>query len=177
LPFSIPYNWTWCRGKDCFSGMQSRKPQGSLFKYIDIDAIDNHNHCIKSPKVIETSKAPSRASRAVFCGSVLFSLVRPYLQNIAFISSKNEDCIASTGFYVCTSTGTFLPEYMYYLMLSPYVIYGLNQYMKGDNSPSIKPNNIEEWLYPVPPLEEQKRIVNYIDKLMSFITKLDSNIT
>ena len=33
--------------------------------YIDIDAIDNQNHCIKEAKHLPVTKAPSRASRAV----------------------------------------------------------------------------------------------------------------
>ena len=51
-------------------------------------------------------------------------------------------------------------QYMFYLMISKYVVDGLNQYMKGDNSPSISKNDIENWLYPIPPIAEQKRIVH-----------------
>lgn len=104
------------------------------------------------------SDAPSRASRAVKDGSVLFSLVRPYLENIALVEEKHSNCIASTGFYVCNSNGVLLPEFMFFLMISGYVVNGLNQYMKGDNSPSISKDNIENWLYPVPPIGEQQTI-------------------
>ena len=41
--------------------------------------------------------------------------------------------------------------------------------MKGDNSPSINNANITDWIYPIPPLEEQNRIVKKIKKLYGTI--------
>lgn len=37
--------------------------------------------------------------------------------------------------------------------------------MKGDNSPSINNGHIEDYLYPLPPIKEQQRIVVQIEKL------------
>mgnify|MGYP000031325860 CR=1 FL=1 len=76
--------------------MQTKKPTGQFFRYIDIDAIDNKRQIVKAPKLILTEKAPSRASRGVETGNILFSMVRPYLKNIAQIDSDLSDCIAST---------------------------------------------------------------------------------
>lgn len=174
LPFELPDSWVWARGISCFSGMRSKRPTGDEFDYIDIDSIDNQSHTITTPKHLPVSDAPSRANRAVQVGSVLFSLVRPYLQNIAYVPEEYSHCIVSTGFYVCNSCGVLNPEYLYYLMLSPYVVDGLNQFMKGDNSPSISKEDIENWLYPIPPMEEQERIVVYIKKLISRISIIES---
>jgi len=109
--------------------MESTKPHGDFFDYIDIDAIDNQNHCIKEAKHLPVTKAPSRASRAVKNGSVLFSLVRPYLENIALVDEKYCNCIASTGFYICNSNGMLSPKFMYFLMISGYVVTGLNRFI------------------------------------------------
>ena len=176
IPFDLPQGWIWCRGYSCFDGMESTKPQGEFFDYIDIDAIDNQNHCIKEAKHLPVEKAPSRASRAVRNGSVLFSLVRPYLENIAFVDENHSNCIASTGFYVCNSNGLLLPEFMYYLMISGYVVNGLNQFMKGDNSPSISKDNIEKWLYPVPSFREQENICNKLKVIFSAIEHMEESL-
>lgn len=156
--------------------MESTKPRGEFFDYIDIDSIDNKLHRIKDPKHIPVVNAPSRASRAVNCGSVLFSLVRPYLENIALVEKKHSLSIATTGFYVCNSNGVFLPEFMFYLMISNYVVDGLNQYMKGDNSPSIGKNDIENWLYPIPPIDEQRRICYILKSTFATIEKLEESL-
>lgn len=166
----MPDSWAWCRGYTCFEGMESTRPQGDYFDYIDIDAIDNQFHKIKEAKHLLVSDAPSRASRAVKDGSVLFSLVRPYLENIAMVDREHSHCIASTGFYVCNSNGVLLPEFMFFMMISGYVVEGLNQYMKGDNSPSINKDNIEGWLYPVPPISEQRAICK---KLHTYFTRIN----
>lgn len=157
--------------------MESEKPSGEFFDYIDIDAIDNHLHRIKKTKRMLVSNAPSRASRAVKTGSVLFSLVRPYLENIAFVDEKYANSIASTGFYVCNSSGALYPEYMFCLMISGYVVNGLNQFMKGDNSPSISKDNIENWLYPIPPLNEQKMICHKMKRLFSEIEAIEKSLS
>ena len=171
VPFEIPENWCWVTGNDIFNAMISCKPQGDEFKYIDIDSIDNKNHRIISPKILKVKNAPSRASRYTQPGDVLFSMVRPYLKNIALV--EEDSCIASTGFFVCSPMQLLTSEYCYYMMLSDYVIYGLNQYMKGDNSPSINNGHITSWLYPIPPINEQLRISAEIKKWFVFIDDLE----
>ena len=56
------------------------------------------------------------------------------------------------------------------MMVSPYVIDGLNCFMKGDNSPAIRKEELENFQYPVPPISEQLRIVDCIESLFA---KLD----
>ena len=177
IPFELPDGWSWVRGSEILSQMTSRKPTGDFFNYIDIDAIDNKKHKIKQPKKIKVSDAPSRASRELFSGDILFSLVRPYLENIAFISTEFENCIASTGFFVCRPNGNIFPKYLYFLLISKYVISGLNEFMKGDNSPSISSDDIIKFFFPLPPLVEQQLIVAEIEKIFAQIDLLEQNKT
>ncbi|HJH76706.1 MAG TPA: restriction endonuclease subunit S [Prevotellaceae bacterium] len=167
----LPQNWIWVKGKNIFLPMKSTKPKYKEFKYIDIDSIDNKRYVIRNIKTIKTLNAPSRASRYTQKNDVLFSMVRPYLRNIAKVVIDN--CIASTGFYVCSCIPHILnPDYCYYLMISDYVVNGLNQFMKGDNSPSINKGHIDEWLFPLPPLPEQQRIVQKVENLFSFLDNI-----
>ena len=160
----LPQSWTWVKGKNIFAPMKSTKPTNEKFQYIDIDSIDNKRQIISEVKTIKTVNAPSRANRYTQKNDVVFSMVRPYLRNIAKVT--NDNCIASTGFYVCSSIPQILhPDYCYYLMISDNVVNGLNQFMKGDNSPSINKGHIDEWLFPLPPLAEQQRIVQKIEKM------------
>lgn len=169
-PYEVPENWVWVYGKNIFMPMESRKPDGEDFYYIDIDAIDNKNQVVTEAKKIKTAQAPSRASRKLHTGDTVFSLVRPYLKNIAYIDVQLSDCIASTGFFVCTPNAALNDKYLYRLMVSSYVVDGLNKHMKGDNSPSIRKDDIENYPFPLPPLSEQQRIVERIKELFA---KLD----
>ena len=164
IPFDIPETWSWSRGKSIFLPMESEKPKND-FVYIDVDAVNNKKYIIDNPKHITTENAPSRASRKLHENDVLFSMVRPYLKNIALVTNEYKNAIASTGFYVITPCIGIYPQYLYWMMLSSYIVDGLNMFMKGDNSPSINNCHIEEYLYPIPPESEQQRIVAQIETL------------
>ena len=164
IPFELPSSWNWVRGKTVFMPMESIKPS-SDFVYIDVDAVNNRKNIIEKPKMVKKENAPSRATRKLHKNDLLFSMVRPYLKNIALVDDKYKNAIASTGFYVITPSLGYYPMFLFHLMLSNYVVEGLNSFMKGDNSPSINNCHIEDYLYPLPPIEEQKRIVNKIDQL------------
>ena len=169
----LPQNWTWAKGTNIFLPMKSTKPKDEQFQYIDIDSIDNKRQIISDIKTIKTKNAPSRASRYTQKNDVIFSMVRPYLRNIAKVNKDN--CIASTGFYVCSPNPQLLnSDYCFFLMISDYVVNGLNQFMKGDNSPSINKGHIDEWLFPLPPLAEQHRIVQRIEVLFSSIDEIQT---
>lgn len=164
IPFDLPSSWNWVRGKTVFMPMESIKPS-SDFVYIDVDAVNNRKNIIEKPKMVKKENAPSRATRKLHKNDLLFSMVRPYLKKIALVDDKYKNAIASTGFYVITPSLGYYPMFLFHLMLSNYVVEGLNSFMKGDNSPSINNCHIEDYLYPLPPIEEQKRIVNKIDQL------------
>ena len=165
IPFEVPESWCWVKGKNIFATMESIKPQGETFTYIDTDAVNNKLNIIDNPKNLLVKDAPSRASRKLHKGDVLFSMVRPYLKNIAFVEDAFADAIASTGFYVMTQIGMYNPKFLYYMVLSPYVIDGLHYFMKGDNSPSINTTDVDNFVYPLPPLEEQEEIVRKVEEL------------
>ena len=173
-PYTIPQSWEWVSGIDIFESMKSSSPSCETFKYIDIDAVDNKCHQIISIKHIQTKEAPSRASRYTERGNVLFSMVRPYLRNIAMV--PEDGCIASTGFFVCRDKTCLNNSFCLYLMLSNYVVDGLNAFMKGDNSPSINKSQIESFLFPLPPLEEQLRIVAKIEELFAVLDGIKESL-
>lgn len=175
-PYDIPSGWEWSKGSMLFEKMESCKPIGKDFIYIDVDAIDNKQNKIANPKILLTSNAPSRATRKLHTGDVLFSMVRPYLKNIALVTDDYGQAIGSTGFYVLSPIKAIHSSYLFYMVLSSYVIDGLNEFMKGDNSPSINNKNIEEFLYPVPPYNEQQRIVEKIEELFAVLDEIKESL-
>lgn len=151
--------------KDTLQNMTSKKPSGDYFYYIDINSIDNHKQKVREPKMLETSKAPSRASRETLENDTLFSMVRPYLKNIAFVDRSLSGCIASTGFYVCRPNNKIYPEYLYLLLCSSDTVNYTMKFMKGDNSPSIRKSDLENMPVNLPSILEQKEIVRILDTI------------
>ena len=169
--------------KDTLQNMTSKKPSGDYFYYIDIDSIDNHKQKVREPKMLETSKAPSRASRETLENDTLFSMVRPYLKNVAFVDRSLSGCIASTGFYVCRPNDKIYPEYLYLLLCSSDTVNYTMKFMKGDNSPSIRKSDLENMPVNLPSILEQKEIVRILytifekeqdtQELIDLIEKID----
>ena len=110
------------------------------------------------------------SKKIIFCSFALKSCIGGFNLRIAKVYFN--DCIASTGFYVCSPLDMLHSEFCYYLMISDYVVNGLNQFMKGDNSPSINKGDIDNWLFPLPPFAEQQRIVVKIEKLFSILDNI-----
>ena len=84
IPFDLPESWSWARGMSVFMPMESTKPL-SDFVYIDVDAVNNRLNIIDNPKKVRFENAPSRATRKLHKNDLLFSMVRPYLKNIALV--------------------------------------------------------------------------------------------
>ena len=169
IPFEIPEGWSWARLSTLCLPQEKRLPSGEKFNYIDIGSIDNSRNLICANE-IDTVNAPSRASRCVHAGSIVFSMVRPYLRNIAQVPVSMKDSVASTGFYVATKACNELDErFLFQLLLSDYTVNSTNLHMKGDNSPSVRKEDMDALLLPVPPLAEQRRIVERVKEVFNLL--------
>lgn len=126
--FDIPDSWEWVRLGDLLIPEKSKAPTED-FVYLDIASIDNKVNEIIDPKTINVSKEkiPSRARMVVEPGDILFSLVRPYLRNIAIVPVSDSNLVASTGFYVIKPINIIDFKYIFYTVLSDYVVNGLTR--------------------------------------------------
>lgn len=180
IPFEIPENWTWCRlGKVIqFTenlNIETKLPPNTLINYVDIDAIDNSKFIITEAKQKTVSELSSRARRVLKKGFIVYSLVRPYLNNIAIVEEEKENYIGSTGFAVFN--GIFVQnKYLQMLLLSDYIRKIFLDFLSGFNSPSITHDQFQTTLIPLPPLPEQNRIVKKLEELMKLCDDLQASI-
>jgi type I restriction enzyme S subunit len=99
LPFKTPANWQWARLADVGYELGQKVPN-KRFTYIDVGSIDSDRGRISDRvEELEPNEAPSRARKLVARGTVIYSTVRPYLQNIAIIDRDfDHEPIVSTAF-------------------------------------------------------------------------------
>ena len=172
IPFDIPETWKWVRLKEIVYNNGQKTPTED-FSYIDIGSIDNTNQRLNtSETIIHPSDAPSRARKIVKYGDIVYSTVRPYLHNMAIID-KQFMCepIASTGFAVMRCFGGVFNKYLFRYLLSPWFdsYANDNENSKGVAYPAINDERLYKAVIPLPPLAEQKRIVEKIEELFSII--------
>jgi len=143
------------------------------FTYLDIAAIDNSTQKIVHPKNYTGADAPSRARQLVQAGDVLFSTVRTYLKNIARVPQQYDGQIASTGFTVIRPMFGVEAGFLFHLVQTRDFLEPLNAKQRGTSYPAVRDSDVFAQPVALPPLNEQRRIVEKIEELF---TKLDAGV-
>ena len=174
IPFDIPENWRWTRLKNIVYSRGQKTPDRK-FSYIDIGSINNQKQTLsENENIIEAKDAPSRARKIVAKNDVIYSTVRPYLHNMCIIDKDfSEEPIASTGFAVMTCIKV-LPEFLLKYLLSPDFDAYANDHenSKGVAYPAINDDRLYKALIPLPPIEEQQRIVEKLNTILPIIDSM-----
>lgn len=174
-PYEIPGHWSWTSLSTVGHTWGQKKPDVS-FVYIDVSSIDNKAGVLgQSPEVIDASAAPSRARKIVKKGTLVYSTVRPYLLNIAIIDRDFKvEPIASTAFAIVHPWNGILVRYLYFYLRSPIFVRYVESVQIGMAYPAISAEKFYAGVVPLPPTEEQSRIVAKVDELMALCDKLEA---
>lgn len=167
--FELSEGWEWkplrsvVLSKEIWS--PAKKPRES-FKYIEISSVDNKTGTIIKTKRIDGKNPPSRAKKIVRGNDVIFGTTRPYLKNIALIPEHLDNQICSTGFCVLRADiEQVIPEWIFLASRSDIVI---DQVIPGQDKsayPAVSDDEVLDALIPLPPIDEQRRIVARIEEL------------
>lgn len=172
--FDIPETWEWVRLNDIVYNHGQKTPD-ITFSYIDIGSIDNTHQKLNSEEnLIDANDAPSRARKIVKFGDIIYATVRPYLHNTCIIDKEfKAEPIASTGFAVLSCHEGIYNKYLFYYLLSPAFDSYANatDNAKGVAYPAINDDKLYRAIIPLPPLEEQHRIVAKIEELLPLVDR------
>jgi type I restriction enzyme S subunit len=131
-------------------------------QYVDIGSVSITNG-IEKIETILFKDAPSRARRIVKDGDIIVSTVRTYLKAIAYIENPPKNLIASTGFAVLNPIRTVIfPQYAKFTFLAEQFIAEVIAKSKGISYPAITATELADIKIALPPLNEQKVILQYL---------------
>ena len=174
-PFDIPDNWEWVRldslalvlngdrGKN-YPGKQYWISEGVPF--INAGALGEKN--INKSKINYISEQRFNLLRAGFIknNDILYCL-RGSLGKMS-ISRINRGAIASSVCIIRLFDDQIL-NYIWIVLSSEFGKYLIKEFENGTAQPNLSANNIKKYYLPIPPLEEQKRIVAKIEKLLPLV--------
>jgi type I restriction enzyme, S subunit len=152
---------------------QGGPPEGANFVYVDISSIDNRTKRITEPKLLLVVDAPSRARQQLRSGDVLVSMTRPNLNAVAILPLELENSVGSTGFQVLRAKDSVLPLWLFYAVQTLDFIDAMSKLVQGALYPAVRPKDVRAFRIPVPPLDEQNRIVAEIEKQF---TRLEAGV-
>jgi type I restriction enzyme S subunit len=145
------------------------------FKYIDIGSIDSSTNSVSSPQMLKVDNAPGRARQLVRRGDSVFSTVRPYLRNIAYVDENLDGEIASTGFCVIRpNPSKVLPRFIRFFSLSDNLLEQVLPLQRGVSYPAVRDKEVLSTRILVPPLSEQEKIVDILEEQLS---RLDASFS
>ena len=175
-PFAIPPSWEWTT-----IGMSSKYKSASIdpskYKDQDFELYSVPSFETGMPEVVKGSLISS-FKKIVKEGDVLVCKINPHLNRIWVVEHHNKDmqCIASSEWIIFRNRDIdsqylmrcFSSLYFLKLMLS-------NVSGVGGSLMRAQPASVEKYLFPLPPLAEQKRIANEVERWFSVIDELESN--
>ena len=100
-------------------------------------------------------------------GNVLYSKLRPYLNKV-IIADEDGYC---TSEILCFDFGMIYNKYAQLFLMSPFFVEYAMSDAYGVKMPRLGSKQGNNGLIPIPPREEQKRIVNFINSLEPYIEK------
>src|SRR6266853_2129916 len=169
---TLPKGWTKAKlGEFTLERVEQGEPGASAVPYIDIGSIDRDLKRVGPTEKVTGANAPTRARQWVKPGDVLVSLTRPNLNAVALVAPEIDGAVASTGFDVLRPQG-ILPEWVFNRVRSRAVVSDVCEGVQGVVYPAIRPADVRRHDLPIPPIQEQRRIVDAID---SYLTRLDDS--
>lgn len=172
VPFEIPSNWKWCRLNNVGTFISGYTPKPDMicdksnipyYKVSDMNTIGNELYLTKTDLyLIEPCKKYFPKN----------SIVYPKNGGAVFTNKKR---ILSQDSVVDLNTGGFFPMPSIFLMYS-YLFFNtidLKRYSKGSTLPTLDMENIRKSLFPLPPLAEQKRIVERVEEIFRLLDTID----
>lgn len=174
IPFEIPDSWEWIRLGSVCSIARGGSPR-PIKEYLT-DAIDGINwikisDSDKGGKYINSTKEKIRKegasrSRFVHAGDFLLtnsmSFGRPYILGV-------DGCIHDGWLVLSDYSESYNREFLYHMLSSPFAYYQFCDVVSGAVVKNLNSDKVASALFPLPPLPEQKRIVQRLEDTLPLI--------
>ncbi|ASJ22803.1 hypothetical protein BHAMNSH16_09795 [Brachyspira hampsonii] len=179
IPFKIPDNWKWIKLGNILKIARGGSPR-PIKKYltdsedginwIKISDADKNGKYINYTKEKIIKEGISR-SRFVHCGDFLLtnsmSFGRPYILN-------TDGCIHDGWLVLSKYDLCYNKDFLFYLLSSQFAYRQFSSMATGSVVKNLSTDKVENSIFPLPPLEEQKLIV---EKIESEFQKIDEALT
>ena len=171
LPGELPEGWVQKQLVDVCLKVSKVDPlelNRETFKYVDIGSIESETNSVESPQVLSVKDAPGRARQLLHQGDSVFSTVRPYLKNIAYINDALDGEIASTGFCVIRPNPKLVSACLLkFFVISDNLLDQILPLQRGVSYPAVRDREVLSALINLPPPAEQQKIVEILEEQLS----------
>ncbi len=176
IPFDIPKSWEWVRIQTIVEVERGGSPRpiksfithdDSGINWIKIGDSDRDSKYILSTRE-KIKPEGERKSRRVYPGDLLLSnsmsYGRPYIIKI-------DGCIHDGWLVLHPRINTFSVDYLYHALTSAVLTSQFKELAKGSTVSNLNKERVGSALLPLPPLQEQQRIVQQLEELLPLVSQ------
>lgn len=177
IPFDIPGSWKWVRLND------------AVLSVADIDhkmpeTVENNGYPYISP--VNFTPTGIDYDNAKMIGKLDFEhlsqkckpekgdIVFPRYGTIGVVRMVDTERDFLVSYSCCTVKNMaelMHPQYVFYVLQSGMIKQEINRYINKTTQPNVGLQSIKQFLFPIPPLAEQKRIVAKIEELLPLVDR------
>jgi len=161
----LPNGWTKGTLKEIVYSVKTGVPEFRGNKeYYSTGSIQNNTFIPEGE--YSYKKRPSRANRIAMKSDIFQARMKETDKGV-FVDDKLSKQLFSTGFLQLRPYGeTYLSKLLFYLIISPTFLNQKNDLATGSTQEALTDTNAVNLIIPLPPLNEQKRIVAKLDKII-----------
>ncbi|MGD6974201.1 restriction endonuclease subunit S [Bacillus altitudinis] len=172
-PYEVPTNWRWIKlkgiNKDKKRTIVPSKFNEEIFELYSVPSYPE-----RSPEIIKGKEIGS-SKQLVNNNDVLLCKINPRINRVWKVCNEKRKFrqLASTEWIVISENFIIYPNYLLYLLKSPYFRKLLTSNVSGvgGSLTRARPKEVENYPVIIPPLNEQKRIADKVERLLSKIEK------
>ncbi len=181
-PFGVPEDWYWARGYQLLSvirGVTYKKSEASdvpLEGYLPLLRANNIRGMLNFDNLVYVPRNLISEQQIIRTGDVLIAMSSGSKALVGKAAQAQENFQGSFGAFcgLLRLTEAVFNPYLAWYFQSPLYRLAISASSQGIGINNLRKGNIEELFIPVPPLEEQKRIVAKVDELMALCDDLET---
>ncbi|MGG2940004.1 restriction endonuclease subunit S [Heyndrickxia faecalis] len=170
-PYEVPGNWVWVKlktiNKDKKRNIDPKSFKDEMFELYSVPSFPEG-----SPEFIKGDEIGS-SKQLVNKDEILLCKINPRINRVWKVLNNHGKFrqLASTEWIVISENKAIYSEYLLYLLKSPYFrkLITSNVSGVGGSLTRARPKEVETYPIAVPPIKEQKRIADKVERLLSKI--------
>jgi type I restriction enzyme, S subunit len=170
-PYQVPENWVWVRlksiNKDKKRNIDPRDYSEEVFELYSVPSYD-----LGEPEYIKGKEIGSN-KQVVKENEILLCKINPRINRVWIVLNNRGEYrqLASTEWIVISENKVIYPKYLLFLLKAPYFrkLITSNVSGVGGSLTRAKPKEVETYPIALPPLNEQKRIAEKVERLFAKI--------
>ena len=172
-PFEIPESWMWVRLGEIASinGGFAFKSTNYTADGVRVVRISDFNESgFVNDKIVRHHYDESLSPYVLEKKNILLCMTGGTVGKSLFVTEMNEKMIVNQR-VATIKVQTVFPDYVYQVILAP-ITQKVIQHSKNSTNDNISMDTIKDFLIPLPPLAEQKRIVARLEELLPLCERL-----